>query len=139
MNFVMVSGGYDPIHIGHIRQIKEASNYGRVIVILNSDEWLMRKNGYVFMPYEERKEILQALKYVHRVFHQVGYGDTMAESIIRYTPNIFCKGGDRTPDTMPQDELDACEKVGCRIVYGVGGGKIQSSSWLVDKMKEITK
>ena len=135
----MVSGGYDPIHIGHIRQIKEASNYGKVIVVLNSDEWLQRKKGYVFMPYEERKEILLSLKYVHRVFHQAGHGDTVAESILRYQPNIFCKGGDRTPDTMPQDELDACEKVGCRIVYGVGGGKVQSSSWLVDKIKELLK
>lgn len=135
-NLVMVSGGYDPVHVGHIRQFKEASKYGRLVVVLNSDEWLLRKKGYVFMPYDERREILYTLKPVYRVFPQVGHGDTMAQSILKYKPTIFCKGGDRTKDTMPRDELDACEQVGCDIIYGVGGGKVQSSSWLVDKLRE---
>ena len=52
---VAVSGGFDPIHIGHVRMILEASEFGDVIVIANSDDWLLRKKGYVFMPYEERE------------------------------------------------------------------------------------
>ena len=54
---IMVSGGFDPIHVGHVRMIREAARYGDVIVVLNSDEWLMRKKGYIFMPFEERKEL----------------------------------------------------------------------------------
>lgn len=138
-DLVMVSGGYDPIHIGHIRQIKEASNYGKVIVVLNKDEWLVKKKGYIFMPYDERKEILQSIKYVSKVFPQIGHGNTMAESLRRYKPTVFCKGGDRNPDNMPKEELDVCDELGIRIVYGVGGDKIQSSSWLVDKFKEKIK
>ena len=56
---VCVSGGFDPVHIGHLRMIQEASQYGEVIVIVNSDEWLMRKKGYIFMPFKERCEILR--------------------------------------------------------------------------------
>ena len=56
---VCVSGGFDPVHIGHLRMIQEAAEYGHVIVIVNSDDWLMRKKGYIFMPFEERCEILK--------------------------------------------------------------------------------
>jgi len=132
---VMVSGGYDPIHVGHIRQIRDAAWRGYLVVVLNSDEWLRRKKGYVFMPYEERKEILLSIRGVKRVFPQVGSGDTMAESIRKYKPDIFCKGGDRTRDTMPREELEVCDELGVEIIYGVGGGKIQSSSWLVEKVR----
>jgi len=56
---IMVSGGFDPLHIGHLRMIKEAAKYGKVIVVANSDAWLLRKKGYIFMPWEERKEIIE--------------------------------------------------------------------------------
>ena len=59
---IMVSGGFDPIHIGHVRMIREASKYGEVIVVANSDEWLFRKKGYVFMKWEERAEIIKAIR-----------------------------------------------------------------------------
>ena len=64
---IMVSGGFDPIHIGHVRMILEASKHGDVIVVANSDDWLMRKKGYIFMPWEERAEIIRAIKGVSRV------------------------------------------------------------------------
>jgi len=57
-----VSGGFDLVHIGHIRMIRDAARYGDVMVIINSDDWLMRKKGYVFMPYEERVEIIGNIK-----------------------------------------------------------------------------
>ena len=65
-NMVAVSGGFDPVHIGHIRMIKDASSHGDVLVIINSDEWLMRKKGYVFMPWKERAEIMANIKGVTR-------------------------------------------------------------------------
>jgi len=132
---VLVSGGYDPIHVGHIRQIKEAARYGNLFVVLNSDEWLKRKKGYVFMPYEERREILLNVKGVKRVFPQVGDGDTMAASLRKYKPDIFAKGGDRVPRNMPRIELDVCKELGIEIMYNVGGEKVQSSSWLIEKVR----
>ena len=56
---ICVSGGFDPVHIGHLRKIQEASKYGHVVAIVNSDDWLMRKKGYIFMPFDERCEILE--------------------------------------------------------------------------------
>jgi len=59
---VMVSGGFDPVHVGHIRLILEAAKYGDVIVVANSDNWLFNKKGFVFMTFQERAEILHAIK-----------------------------------------------------------------------------
>ena len=131
---VMVSGGYDPIHIGHIRQFKAASWHGNLVIALCSDAWLLRKKGYVFMPYEERKEILEKIKHVWKVVPQIGEGDTAVESLIYYKPKIFAKGGDRTPDNMPQEELEVCKNLGIELVYGIGGDKAQSSSELIEKV-----
>ena len=58
---ICISGGFDPVHIGHLRMIQEASKYGHVVAIVNSDDWLMRKKGYIFMPFDERCEILKLL------------------------------------------------------------------------------
>ena len=66
--YVAVSGGFDPIHVGHVRMIQDAAKLGKVIVIANSDEWLMRKKGYIFMKYEERQEILYAITFQMYIF-----------------------------------------------------------------------
>jgi len=131
---VMVSGGYDPVHIGHIRQFKAASRHGNVLVALCSDEWLIRKKGYVFMTYDERREILEGIRYVWKVVPQIGEGDTAVDSLECYKPDIFAKGGDRGPGNMPEEELDVCKKLGIVVLYGVGGSKVQSSSSLVKKI-----
>jgi cytidyltransferase-like protein len=136
---VAVSGGFDPIHIGHIRYIKEAAKYGEVIVFLNSDEWLTKKKGKPFMCYEERREILEAIRYVHRVVPVIDEGNTVAETIRLHKPNFFAKGGDRTMDNIPEEEKTACKDSNTIILTGVGGGKIQSSSWLIRDALENTR
>jgi cytidyltransferase-like protein len=133
---VAVSGGFDPVHIGHIRYLKGAAELGKVVVMLNTDEWLIRKKGKPFMPYDERKEILEAIKYVYKVVPVVDKGNSVAESIRHYKPHIFAKGGDRTIDKIPQDEKDAIMGIGGSLVINVGGGKIQSSSWLIKGTQE---
>lgn len=129
---VAVSGGFDPVHIGHIRYLRAASKLGRVIVMLNSDEWLTRKKGKPFMPYAERKEVLEAIRYVDRVVPVVDTDNSVAESIFRYRPDYFAKGGDRDLKNIPEKEKKACISVGAELLIGVGGGKIQSSSWLLE-------
>lgn len=138
MIIVAVSGGFDPIHIGHLRSILEARELGdSVMVILTRDDQLIKKKGYVFMPYHERKEILMRIDGVDMVLPNIDLDLSSTQSLERYSPDIFAKGGDRTEDNMPQMEKDICQKIGCKIVYGVGGGKIQSSSWLVKKSSAV--
>lgn len=131
MRTVLVSGGFDPIHIGHVRYIQNAALHGRVIVALNSDPWLMRKKGFVFMPFAERAAILQAITGVSEVWLASDDDNTVCESIRIIKPDSFAKGGDRGPSNTP--EADLCREMGVQLIYGCGGGKIQSSSNLVER------
>ena len=132
---VCVSGGFDPIHIGHVRMIRDAAKFGKVIVIANSDEWLMRKKGYVFMPYEERQEILYAIKGVVDVVEAMDDDNTVCASLRKINPHIFANGGDRGDRNTP--EMDVCKEMNIQMIWGMGGNdKPQSSSWLVDKLRE---
>ncbi|HRY52859.1 MAG TPA: adenylyltransferase/cytidyltransferase family protein [Candidatus Portnoybacteria bacterium] len=136
---VAVSGGFDPIHVGHVDMLNEAKALGdELVVILNNDNWLMKKKGHVFMPQEERKEIIEALKPVDRVVFTKHEANDEERSVCRelaeLKPDIFANGGDRKPDGDPIPEVKLCEKMGIKVVYNVGSrGKIQSSSWLVEK------
>ncbi len=131
---VAVSGGFDPIHKGHVRMIRAAAAFGEVIVIANSDEWLMRKKGYVFMPFEERAEILEGIKGVSAVVKASDDDETVCATLRDLRPTSFANGGDRKDDNVP--EVALCKELGIKMLWNVGGDKIQSSSWLVEKSKE---
>lgn len=132
---VAVSGGFDPIHIGHVRMFNEAKKLGdKLVVIINNDNWLKKKKGYVFMPQEERKEVIEALGSVDEVIFTSHGPDPDDMSVCReldeLRPHIFANGGDRKAGNVPEDVV--CERIGCKMKFGVGaGGKVQSSSWLV--------
>jgi len=126
---VMVSGGFDPVHAGHIRMIRDAAKYGDVIIIANSDNWLFRKKGFVFMGYERRTEILNAIKGVVLVDSVDDSDDTVCEAIKRLKPTYFANGGDRGRANTPEQAV--CEEIGVKLLWGVGGEeKLQSSSEL---------
>ena len=131
MSKIVVSGGFDPIHIGHVRMIQDASKLGELTVILNTDDFLMNKKGFVFMPFDERKEILENIKGVSKVFDCIDKDQTVCETIKLLRPDIYCNGGDRFEDNIPEKEL--CEGLGIEMKFNVGGEKIQSSSWLVGR------
>ena len=128
---VAVSGGFDPVHVGHVRMIAEAANYGAVIVIANSDAWLMRKKGYIFMTWEERQEILYSFKGVADVLEAKDDDGSVCETLRKLKPDIFANGGDRKDSNTP--EVALCQELGIEMLWNVGGGKIQSSSELVAK------
>ena len=134
---VAVSGAFDPIHVGHVRYIREAAKLGdRLVVILNKDDFLLRKKGVVFRPFEERKEILENVKGVDEVIASVDEDQTVCKTLELVKPNIFAKGGDRTgPGNIP--EAETCGKIGCKLVTRVGGGKVRSNSELSWKVKEL--
>jgi len=130
---IAVSGGFDPIHKGHIQMIREASEYGNVIVILNSDEWLIRKKGYKFMSFEERAYIAGSIKGVTMVTTVDDSDNTVCSALRRFKPDYFANGGDRYDTNTP--EMSVCEELGIEMLWNIGGGKIQSSSDLVNKTK----
>jgi D-beta-D-heptose 7-phosphate kinase/D-beta-D-heptose 1-phosphate adenosyltransferase len=148
---VAVSGGFDPIHVGHVRMFKEAKALGdELVVILNNDNWFGIKGRALFMPGKERKEIIEALKPVDRVIlskHKASKKkfdrNTIEYSVCReleeLKPDIFANGGDRFKDDVP--EVGVCKKIGCKMVFNIGrGGKVQSSSWLLDRyLKNVNK
>ena len=131
---IVVSGGFDPIHIGHLRMMKEAANHGKLTVIINSDDWLRRKKGYVFMPFEERAELISELSCVNNVVMAKDDDRTVCESLRELQPDIFANGGDRGASTTPEARL--CKELGIELIYDVGGDKVRSSSKLV---KEVTE
>ena len=134
-NVLILSGGFDPVHKGHIRMFREASYVGaNVIVGLNSDEWLSRKKGKPFMEWDERAEILECCRFVNLVFPFNDDDDTASDIIFKVCQlynkeelNIyFANGGDRGKGNVP--ELETCKNLNVEMLWGVGGGKIQSSS-----------
>ncbi len=138
---VAVSGGFDPIHPGHIRMFKQARALGdKLVVIINNDNWLRKKKGYVFMKESERAEIIRSIRYVDAVFvttHKANSEDmSVTDALKKLRPDIFANGGDRTKKNIP--EVAVCQSIDCKMVFNVGeGGKIQSSSSLVDKAAKV--
>jgi D-beta-D-heptose 7-phosphate kinase/D-beta-D-heptose 1-phosphate adenosyltransferase len=131
---VFTSGFFDPIHRGHIALFKEAKKLGdKLIVHTHRDECCVRKKGYVFMPLDDRLEILRSIKYIDEVIVCKPDCDlTVADALEELKPDIFAKGGDRTIENLPESEIEVCERFGIKIVFGVGGGKVQSSSWIIN-------
>lgn len=133
---VAVSGGYDPLHRGHIQLFEEAKKLGdELVVILNNDNWLKKKKGFVFMSQNERKDIINSLKWVDKVVltgHSSNSKDMSVNAELKkIKPDIFANGGDRTRKNIP--EVAVCNEINCKMVFNVGkDGKIQSSSWLLN-------
>ena len=140
---VAVSGGFDPLHIGHVRMFREARKLGdKLVVILNNDNWLRKKKGFAFMPEAERVELLRAIKWVDEVMltsHSPGLEDmSVVMELRKLKPHIFVNGGDRNKKNIP--EVAVCEELGIEMIFNVGeGGKIQSSSWLLEVYKKKHK
>jgi len=136
----VTSGGFDPMHVGHLRCILETGKMadqdgGFVVIILNGDGFLQRKKGAVFMPERERAEIISGIRGVDAVLIWDDGSQTVVGAIEQIEPDYFTKGGDRAaPEDIP--EWGTCQEVGCKVIFNVGGGKVQSSSWLINAAKK---
>ena len=138
MRVVIVSGGFDPIHSGHIEHFKEAKKLGDILIVgLNSDEWLTRKKGKPFMPIEERMAVIRELRMVDSAvaFNDDNNSsiDLIKKALVLFDDVLFANGGDRTQDNIPEiDEFDKDPRV--QFAFGVGGThKQNSSSWILKK------
>jgi D-beta-D-heptose 7-phosphate kinase/D-beta-D-heptose 1-phosphate adenosyltransferase len=134
MKVVFTAGFFDPIHRGHIYHLKAARSLGdKLVVLVHRDECCIRKKGYFYMPLEDRRVILESLRFVDEVIVCPEDCNLTVERVLeRLRPNIYARGGDRTAENMPQAEVEACERLNIEIVYGVGGGKVQSSSLITE-------
>jgi cytidyltransferase-like protein len=139
---VLITGGFDPLHSGHIAYFNSAKELGDSLIVgVNSDEWLRRKKGQEFMPWEERATIISALHNVDRVIN-FDDSDNSAKDAIRKVraiyPNaqiIFANGGDRTKTNIPEMSILE-EMLHVEFVFGVGGeDKKNSSSWILQEWK----
>ena len=130
---VAVSGGFDPLHIGHVRMMEAARELGtRLVVIVNGNAFLKRKKGYIFMKQDERLEIVRALRCVDDAVLAIDEDQTVCETLRMLKPDVFANGGDRKA-TEDIPEAAVCADLGIEMVFNVGGGKVQSSSNLVRK------
>lgn len=138
MKIIAVSGYFDPIHVGHIEYLKLSKELadkigGKVVAILNNDKQAKLKKGKPFMSLEERKAILEAIKYIDEVFVSIDEDESVCKSLEAVKPDIFAKGGDRFSYEIP--EAKVCERLGIQIVDSLGK-KIQSSSALIKNEAE---
>ena len=142
---IITSGFFNPLHIGHINLIREAKKLGDfLIIIVNNDNQVNAKGSLPFMAEQERVEIIKALRYADDVILSIDQDRTVVESLIAIAKEypddelFFAKGGDRNADNIP--EKDICDNLNIKIINGVGGDKVQSSSWLiknsVDQIKQ---
>ena len=137
-DIVLISGGFDPIHSGHIKLINGANKYGDVVVLLNSDSWLRNKKGKEFLPFSERKIIMQNIKGVLEVIEFNDKDKTCidgikkAKSLFRDKIIKFANGGDRNNNTTPEKKF--CDENNIETLFGIGGNdKSNSSSWILKK------
>ncbi len=141
MAVVLVTGGFDPVHSGHIEYFKDAASRGHSLVVgLNSDEWLVRKKGQPFMPFAERKAVIENLKMVDKVISFNDADNSACDAIEQLLSGpdqyiIFANGGDRTNTSTPEYErFKNNNRV--HFAWGVGGeDKKNSSSWILDNWK----
>jgi cytidyltransferase-like protein len=135
MRIGVVSGGFDPLHAGHVAMMQEARSLcDHLLVLLNSDDWLLRKKGYVSVPYEQRAEVVRTLRCVDAVAIALDDDDTVVKSlrVLRHQAGagdtvIFMNGGDRGRDNVPEAVVEGVE-----FLFGVGGESKMNSSSLIN-------
>ncbi len=127
---VVISGYFDPLHIGHLEYIREASKLGdKLIVIVNNDNQSILKKGKFLMPDRERVKVVESIKGVDLALLSIDKDRSVCQTLALLNPDIFANGGDWKDNCL---EEKICKRLGIKLVYGLGE-KIQSSSNLIKK------
>tara|TARA_A100001391_G_scaffold90163_1_gene59553 strand:+ start:79 stop:537 length:459 start_codon:yes stop_codon:yes gene_type:complete len=117
---ILVSGAFNPLHFGHLLLLKEASKYGKVIVALNSDEWVLKNKGYLLFDFETRKSLLEECQHVHKV---IAFDDSEGDvtfALFEIRPTYFGNGGSATSASLPKEELQVCGYLGIEPIFNLG-------------------
>lgn len=138
---VAVSGYFVVLHLGHIQYMEEAkklvqklekTNKVKLLVIVNNNIQQIQKKGRIIHNALDIKKIILKFPFVNNVILSVDTDRTQNRTLEKIKPDYFVKGGDSTPENTP--ELEICKKIGCKVLFGVGGKKINSSSWILEKL-----
>ena len=135
---ILVSGAFNPLHFGHLLLLREASNYGKVIVALNSDEWVMKNKGHLLFDFETRKSLLEECEYVSEV---ISFDDSEGDAVyalFEVRPTYFGNGGSATSLSLPKEEMQVCGYLGIKPVFDLGdASKDIDNNMLVVAQKSI--
>ena len=135
MTIVCVSGYFTVLHKGHVKLFEEAKKLGdKLVVIVNNNEQQIAKKGKLIHDSEDIKYIIKNLKMVDEVVISIDKDKTQCETLKKLKPDIFANGGDRVLDNIPEDKV--CEEEGIKMVFNVGGGKVNSSSDILKKREQ---
>ena len=135
---ILVSGAFNPLHFGHLLLFREASKYGKVIVALNSDEWVMKNKGHLLFDFETRKALLEECEYVSQV---ISFDDSDGDAVyalFEIRPTYFGNGGSATSLSLPKEELQVCGYLGIKPIFDLGDiSKNIDNNMLVAAQKSI--
>ena len=135
---IIVSGGFDPVHSGHIKMFEQANDLGAVWLLLNTDKWLQKKKGYNLLSYKEREIIVTSNRFIDRVIKAKDNNDNVVNNLKEFVNNglefVFANGGDRIPTNTP--EVSFCMKNEIPMIFNLGGNKVTSSSEIAQKFLE---
>lgn len=140
---IITSGFFNPLHVGHLNLLRESKKLGNfLVVIINNDKQVRLKGSIPFMDESERLAIIKELKHVDAVFLSVDEDGIpipkSLENVAKLYPGelFFAKGGDRNFDNLPKEEKKVCRELNIKVLSGVGGDKVQSSSWLLNHVNQ---
>ena len=125
---ILISGAFNPLHFGHLLLLKDASNYGKVIVALNSDEWVMKNKGHLLFSFNTRKSILEECKYVFEVIPFDDSEGDVTYALFEVRPTYFGNGGSATSLSLPKEELQVCGYLGIEPVFDLGNVSSDNNS-----------
>jgi len=135
---ILVSGAFNPLHFGHLLLFKAASKYGKVIVALNSDDWVMKNKGHLLFDFETRKALLEECEYVSEV---ISFDDSDGDAVyalFEVRPTYFGNGGSATSLSLPKEEMQVCGYLGIEPVFDLGDtSKDIDNNMLVAAQKSI--
>ncbi|MCW4050688.1 MAG: adenylyltransferase/cytidyltransferase family protein [Candidatus Bathyarchaeota archaeon] len=140
MKRIVVSGYFNPLHVGHLCLLNAASRLGdnigvvadNLIVIVNNDKQVALKGSTLFMNEDDRVRIMRSLQVVDWVVLSIDNDLSVCETLRSLKPDIFANGGDRTKDNIPETKV--CQELGIEMIFGVGGDKVESSSKLLEQV-----
>jgi cytidyltransferase-like protein len=135
---ILISGAFNPLHFGHLLLLRDASKYGKVIVALNSDEWVTKNKGYLLFDFETRKSLLEECEYVSKVIPFDDSEGDVVYALFEVRPTYFGNGGSATSLSLPKDEMRVCEYLGIEPVFNLGDvAKDIDNNILVSAQKSI--
>jgi cytidyltransferase-like protein len=135
---ILISGAFNPLHFGHLLLLRDASKYGKVIVALNSDEWVTKNKGYLLFDFETRKSLLEECEYVSKVISFDDSEGDVVYALFEVRPTYFGNGGSATSLSLPKDEMRVCEYLGIEPVFNLGDvAKDIDNNILVSAQKSI--